>query len=108
MLLVRLLFYVEQMFSMKTLTFANSKAGKVMAIKILCFRSSQRNMDHHVEIRNVLRMELRRAPCRSILAKYLEQKSLVLITADHKVLNGAGESRNKHRNGVVVQDLAIQ
>ena len=29
-----------------------------------------------------------------------------LITADHKVLNEEGESRNNHRYTVVVQDLA--
>ena len=31
-----------------------------------------------------------------------------LITADHKVLNEEGESRNIHRYAVVVQDLATQ
>ena len=31
-----------------------------------------------------------------------------LITADHKVLNDNGESRNNHRYAVVVQDLATQ
>ena len=31
---------------------------------------------------------------------------LSLVTADHKVLNKAGESRNNHRYAVVVQDLA--
>ena len=31
-----------------------------------------------------------------------------LITADHKVLNEGGESRNSHRYAVVVQDLATQ
>ena len=31
-----------------------------------------------------------------------------LITADHKVLNDGGESRNNHRHAFVVQDLAIQ
>ena len=31
-----------------------------------------------------------------------------LTTADHKVLNGEGESRNNHRDAVVVQDLATQ
>ena len=30
-----------------------------------------------------------------------------LITADHKVLNEEGESRNNHQYGVVVQDLAL-
>ena len=29
-------------------------------------------------------------------------------TADHKVLNEGGESRNDHRYAVVVQDLATQ
>ena len=31
-----------------------------------------------------------------------------LMTADHKVLNEEGESRNNHRYAVVVQDLASQ
>ena len=31
-----------------------------------------------------------------------------LITADHKILNEGGESRNNHRHAVVVQDLATQ
>ena len=31
-----------------------------------------------------------------------------LITADHKVLNEEGESRNNHRCTIVVQDLATQ
>ena len=30
------------------------------------------------------------------------------MTADHKVLNEEGESRNNHRHAVVVQDLATQ
>ena len=33
---------------------------------------------------------------------------MTLITADHEVLNEGGESRNNHRNAVVVQDLATQ
>ena len=36
------------------------------------------------------------------------EKSGDLITADHKVLNEEGESRNNHRYAVVVQDLATQ
>ena len=32
----------------------------------------------------------------------------MLITADHKVLNDDGESRNNHRYAVVVQNLATQ
>ena len=31
-----------------------------------------------------------------------------LITADHKVLNEEGESRNNHRYAATVQDLATQ
>ena len=31
-----------------------------------------------------------------------------LITADHKILSEESESRNNHRNAVVVQDLATQ
>ena len=31
-----------------------------------------------------------------------------LVTADHKVFNEGGESRNIHRYGVVVQDSATQ
>ena len=31
-----------------------------------------------------------------------------MITADHKVLNEGGDSRNNHRYSVMVQDLATQ
>ena len=47
-----------------------------------------------------LRTKMTRAPCR--------RRNGGLITADHKVLNEGSESRNNHRNAVVVQDLATQ
>ena len=41
--------------------------------------------------------------------QYFGQKIFgAVITADHKVLNVGGESRNNHRYAVVVQDLATQ
>ena len=49
-----------------------------------------------------------RAPCRRRTGEALsrEEKFGDLITADHKVLNDEGESRNNHRYAVVAQDLA--
>ena len=45
----------------------------------------------------------------ALAKQYLEQKKLGdLITADHKVLNEKGESRNDHGYAVVVQDLATE
>ena len=51
-----------------------------------------------------------RAPCRRRTGEALPraEKFGDLITADHKVLNEGGESRNYHRYAVVVQDLATQ
>ena len=52
-----------------------------------------------------------RAPCRRRTVEAVlraEKKFGDLITADHKVLNEEGESRNNHRYAVVVQDLAAQ
>ena len=50
------------------------------------------------------------APCRRRTGEALPraEKFGDLITADHKVLDEGGESRNNHRYAVVVQDLATQ
>ena len=55
-----------------------------------------------------LRTEITRAPCRRRTGKdpLRAEKFGDLITADHRVLNEEGESRNNHRYAVVVQDLA--
>ena len=44
----------------------------------------------------------------ALAKQHLEQKSLDLMTADHKVFNEEGESGNNHGFVVVVQDLATQ
>ena len=51
-----------------------------------------------------------RAPCRRRTGEAVprSEKFGDLITADHKVLNEGCESRDNHRNAVVVQDLATQ
>ena len=51
-----------------------------------------------------------RAPCRRRTGEALPraEKFGDMITADHKVLNEEGESRNNHRYAVVVQDLVTQ
>ena len=51
-----------------------------------------------------------RAPCRRRTGEAVPraEKFGDLITADHKVLNEEGESRNNHRYAVVVQHLATQ
>ena len=51
-----------------------------------------------------------RAPCRRRTGDAVPRATKFgdLITADHKVLNEGGESRNNHRYAVVVQDLATQ
>ena len=48
------------------------------------------------------RTKMTRVPCR------LGQTSGDLITADHKVLNAGGDSRNNHRHSVMAQGLATQ
>ena len=50
------------------------------------------------------------APCRKCTgdAVLRSEKFCDLMTADHKVLNEDGVSRNNHRYAVVVQDLATQ
>ena len=45
----------------------------------------------------------------ALAKQYLEQKKFGdVITADHKVLNEEGESRNNHQYAVMVQDFATQ
>ena len=57
-----------------------------------------------------LRTKMTRAPCTRRTSEALPraEKFGDLITADHKVLNEGGESRDNHRCAVVVQDLATQ
>ena len=57
-----------------------------------------------------LRTKITKASCRRRTgeAPPRAEKFGDLITADHKVLNEEGESRNSHRYAVVVQDLATQ
>ena len=64
--------------------------------------------DRNCEVR--LRTKITRAPCRRRSGEAVPQAEKLgeLITADHKVLNVEGESRNNHRYAVVVQDLANQ
>ena len=56
------------------------------------------------------RTKITRALCRRRTGEAvpLAEKFGDLITADHKILNEGGESRNNHRYAVVVQDLATQ
>ena len=56
------------------------------------------------------RTKITRAPCRrrNVGAVPRAENFGDLITADHKVLSDNCESRNNHRNAVVVQDLATQ
>ena len=56
------------------------------------------------------RTKITRAPCRTRIGGAVPraEKFGDLITADHKVLNEGGESRNNHRYAVVVPDLATQ
>ena len=51
-----------------------------------------------------------RAPCRRRIGRVVPRAENFgdLITADHKVLSEGCQSRNNHRNAVVVQDLASQ
>ena len=57
-----------------------------------------------------LRTQITRAPCRRRNEGSIPsaEKFGDLITADHKVLSEGSESRNNHRDAVVVQDLATQ
>ena len=55
------------------------------------------------------RTKMTRAPCRKRAGEAVPRAEFGdLTTADHKVLNEGGESRNNHRCAVVVQDLATQ
>ena len=57
-----------------------------------------------------LRTKMTRDPCRRCTGEAVlrAEKFGDLITADHKVLNEEGESRNNHRYAVAVQGLATQ
>ena len=57
-----------------------------------------------------LRTKITRAPCRRRTGDSVPRATEFgdVITADHKVFNEEGESRNTHRYAVVVQDLATQ
>ena len=57
-----------------------------------------------------IRTKMTRAPCRRRTGEAVPraEKFGDLTTADHKVLNEEGETRNNHRYAVVVQDLATQ
>ena len=57
-----------------------------------------------------LRTWMTRALCRRRTGEAVPraEKFGIFITADHKVLNEEGESRNNHQYAVVVQDLATQ
>ena len=57
-----------------------------------------------------LRTQMARALCRKRTGDAVPRAKTFgdLITADHKVVNEGGESRNNHRYAVVVQDLATQ
>ena len=56
------------------------------------------------------RTKITRAPCGKRTGDAVPRAENFgdLITADHKVLNEDGESRNNHRYAVVVQDSATQ
>ena len=60
--------------------------------------------------RSVKRTKITRAPCRRRKGEAVPRADNFgdLMTADHKVLSYNCESRNNHRYGVVVQDLAPQ
>ena len=64
--------------------------------------------DPHCEI--CQRTKITNAPCRRRIGGVVlrAQNFGYLITADHTVLSEESESRNNHRYGVVVQDLATQ
>ena len=57
-----------------------------------------------------LRTKITRSPCRRRQKGSIPraEKFCDLITADHKIPNEEGESRNNHRHAVVVQGLATQ
>ena len=68
---------------------------------------------HFPEDRNCevcLRTKMTRAPCRRCTGEAVPraEKFGDVTTADHKVPNEEGESRNNHRHAVVVRELATQ
>ena len=76
-------------------------------------RSTRGIFTHFPKHRNCeecLRTKITRAPCRIRTGEAVPraEKFGDLTTADHKVLNEGGESRNNHRYALVVQDLATQ
>ena len=52
------------------------------------------------------RTKMSRVPCRKRTGEVVLRA--LKLTADHKVLNEGGESRNNHRHAVVIQELATQ
>ena len=61
-------------------------------------------------VKSARNTETTRAPCRRRIGEAVlrAEKCGDLITADEKVLNEEGESRNNHRYAVEIQDLATQ
>ena len=57
-----------------------------------------------------LKTKITRASCRRRIGGAVPRAENFgdLVTADHKILSEGSESRNNHRNAVVVQDLATQ
>ena len=81
--------------------------------KVVTKSTKHRIYTHFPKDRNCevcLRNKMTRAPCRRRTgeAPPRAEKFGDLKTTDHKVLNEEGESRNKHRYAVLVQDLATQ
>ena len=80
--------------------------------KVVSKSSKHSTYTHFPKDRNCevcLRTEITRAPCRTrTIEALLRADNGDLITADRRVLNEEGESRNNHRYTVVVQDLAAQ
>ena len=85
------------------------------SIKVVDKSKSRKHIlfTHFLKDRNCdvcLRTKIMRSPCRRRHEGSIPrtEKFGDLLTADHKVLNEEGESRNNHRHSVVVQDLATQ
>ena len=69
---------------------------------------SEKPKVRHCEV--CFRTKITRAPCRRRTGEVVPRAEIFgdLVTADHKVFNEEGESRNNHPHAVVVQDLATQ
>ena len=83
------------------------------ASKVVTQKKKHRIHTHFPKDRNCdrcLRTKITRVPCRrrDEVSIPRAEKFGDLITVDHKVLNEGSESRNNHRDAVVVQDLATQ